>query len=144
VLLIFLVLNQRFLPIADGYRVVQLWLIFSPVTVLTGHLQPPIYIYGQFFKFSNLYRELVNGVDIFTPMPHIDMFTLNRNTRVNGERMGDIIRLTDIREIIELVPRFGTKMDKQLNCDNSVKIPDTFYMNNFADKETFHAILSYQ
>jgi hypothetical protein len=47
-------------------------------------------------------------------------------------------------EIMELVLWFGTKMDNQITCNNSLKIPDTFYLNNFADKENFHAILSYQ
>ena len=58
--------------------------------------------------------------------------------------MGDIVRLTDIREVVELVPRFGAKMDDRLNENNSLDLPDSFYLNNFADKETFHAILSYQ
>ena len=58
--------------------------------------------------------------------------------------MGDIARLIDVREIVELVPRYGTKMDGCLNSDTSLKLTDSFYMNNFADKETFHAILSYQ
>jgi hypothetical protein len=58
--------------------------------------------------------------------------------------MGDIMQLTDIREVVELVPRFGARMDEQLNCDNSLDIPESFYLNNFADKETFHAILTYQ
>ena len=28
--------------------------------------------------------------------------------------------------------------------DNLLKIPETFYMNNFVNKENIHAILSYQ
>jgi hypothetical protein len=72
------------------------------------------------------------------------MFTLNRHVRGNGARMGDIIPLMDVREIVELVPRFGAVMDKRLTFDNSLEIYDTFFMNNFADKETFHAVLSYQ
>jgi hypothetical protein len=58
--------------------------------------------------------------------------------------MGDITRLVDVREVVELVPCYGVKMDEDLNSDTSLKLADSFYMNNFADKETFHAILSYQ
>jgi hypothetical protein len=61
---------------------------------------------------------------VFAPAPNVDMFVLNRHTRSNGSRMGDIFRLTDIREVVELVPQFGLKMDNQLNCDNSLEIPD--------------------
>ena len=58
--------------------------------------------------------------------------------------MGDIMKLTDVQEIVELVPRFGAKMDDALNQDNSLDLPDSFHLNNFVGKETFHAILSYQ
>ena len=106
--------------------------------------KPPIYFYGEMFKFHPSHTEHVRDVDVFAPAPYIDMFVLIRHLRANGSRMGDIFRLTDIMEIVELVPRFGARMDEQINCDNSLEIPDTFYLNNFADKENFHAILSYQ
>ena len=58
--------------------------------------------------------------------------------------MGDIVQLTDVWEIIELIPQFGVKMDSLLNKDRLLDIPDSFHLNNFMDKEMFHAILSYQ
>lgn len=64
--------------------------------------------------------------------------------RANGTRLGDIFKLTDIREIIELVPRFGERMPDGLDCNNSLELMKSFYINNFSDKETFHTILSYQ
>jgi hypothetical protein len=91
-----------------------------------------------------LYRTAVDGVDMFAPAPHVDMFVLNCHLRSNGSQMGDIFQLTDIREVVELVPQFGSKVDNQLNCNNLLDIPDTFYLNNFTGKENFHAILSYQ
>jgi hypothetical protein len=118
-------------------------MIFSPVIIPTTS-QSPIYIYGQFFKFSSLHRELVGGIDIFTPAPNIKMFSLNHHFRANGSRMGDIIPLSEVREVVELVPQFGSKMDINLNSVNSLELADSFYMNHFADKETFHVILSYQ
>ena len=82
-----------------------------------------------------------------TPAPNIDMFLLHRHMRfqldVHG-RYHDIMPLMIIREIIELVPHFGAKMDGRLDCNNSLEIGDNFYLNNFADKDTFHAILTYQ
>ena len=96
------------------------------------------------FKFHPSHMEHVRNMDVFTPAPYINMFVLIHHLRANGSRMGDIFCLTDIMEIVELVPWFGARMDHQINCDNSLEIPDTFYLNNFADKENFHAILSYQ
>jgi hypothetical protein len=132
-----------FRAIADTYRVIQVKLIFSPPTASTTDT-PSIFIYGQFFRFSPSHREVFNGTDIFTPAPNINMFVLNRHSRANGTRMGDIVCLTDVREIVQLVPRFGSQMNLNLNCDNSLEFTDSFFLNHFADKETFHAILSYQ
>ena len=125
----------------------QVQLIFSPVYpqyVAGDNSKPPIYFYGESFKFSTLHQEDVDGTDVFKPAPYIDMFLLNRHIWSNGWCMGDIIKLMDIREIVELVPRFGTRMDDGLNCDNSLNLPNSFYLNNFSDKDTFHTILTYQ
>jgi hypothetical protein len=129
--------------VLEAHKVVQVRLIFSPITSVTS-VKPPIYFYREAFKFSSLYRTDVDGVDMFAPAPHVDMFVLNCHLRSNGSQMGDIFQLTDIREVVELVPQFGSKVDNQLNCNNLLDIPDTFYLNNFTGKDNFHAILSYQ
>ena len=110
----------------------------------TPPIPPVIYLYTEYFKFSGLHKVVVDGVDVFAPAPNIDMFLLHRHLRANGARMGDIVRLTDVREVVELVPRFSARMDHAVDCDNCPETSDSFYLNNFADKETFHTILSYQ
>ncbi|KAF7980145.1 hypothetical protein HWV62_39591 [Athelia sp. TMB] len=126
-------------------KIVQIRMIFSPSNV-PGN-PPPIYFYGHCFKFSNRYREpLPDGRIVYLPEPGIDMFVVERHYRAAGDRMGDIFQLTDIREILELVPCFGDEAPKDLNCNNSLESQDigSYYINNFSDKETFHAVLSYQ
>lgn len=118
-------------------------MIFQPI--YSGHNDPAnIYIYGESFKFSNLHQQIVNGQEVFAPEPVIDMFVVNRHLRTNGTRVGDIIKLTDICEFVELVPKFGKRMSDEINSDNSLELVKSFYVNHFAGKETFHAILSYQ
>ena len=132
---------------ASGCKIVQVRLIFSPVypQYLTGdNYKPSIYFYSESFKFSALYREDVDSTNVFKPAPYINMFLLNRYIRSNGRCMRDIIKLMDIREIVELVPCFGAKMDDQLDSNNGLNMPDSFHLNNFADKDTFHTILTYQ
>jgi hypothetical protein len=107
-------------------------------------IPPVIYLYTKYFKFSGLHKVVVDGVDVFAPAPNIDMFLLHRHLRANSMRMGDIIRLTDVCKVVELVPRFSARMDHAVDCDNCPETSDSFYLNNFADKETFHTILSYQ
>ena len=121
----------------------QVHLIFSLIFPAS---KGQIFLYGKFFKFSHLHREDVNGVTVFKPAPHLDMFLLHRHNRSSGSRiqMGDVVPLTDVCEVVELVPQYGSKMDSRLNANTSLELAENFYLNNFADKETFHAILSYQ
>jgi hypothetical protein len=123
----------------------QVRLIFSPVITSPRNHSPPVYFYGEFFKFSAQHHANVDGVEVFAPAPNVDMFQLHHHFRSDSSmHMGDIVRLTDVREVVELVPVYGEKMDPRLNCETSLDLANSFYINNFASKETFHAILSYQ
>lgn len=119
-------------------------MVFSPITAV-NHGQPPIYFYGHCFKFLPGNSETSpNGHTIYLPAPVIDMFVVEHHKRANGDRLGDIFKLEDIREILELVPRYGQKVPAGVTCNNSLEVMDSFYINNFSDKEMFHAVLSYQ
>ena len=120
-------------------------MVYSPLNSTSR--PPPVYFYGHCFKFSNRYRQILPDGDIvYLPEPGIDMFVVKRHMRANGDRMGDIFQLTDIREVLELVPSFGKEMPEGLNCNNSLNsnLIQSYYVNNFSDKETVHAVLSYQ
>jgi hypothetical protein len=108
-----------------------------------GH-QLQIFLYTQLFKFSSAHKADIDSADIFALAPDINMFLLHHHLRSNGTHMGDIAHLIDVRETVELVPWYSMKMDRHLNSDTSLELTDSFYMNNFTDKETFHTILSYQ
>ncbi|KZP24747.1 hypothetical protein FIBSPDRAFT_734893, partial [Athelia psychrophila] len=127
------------------FDVVQLRLIFSPI-YWDNTKERDVYCYAESFRFSPAHRVAqADGSEVFCPVPDIDMFLVNRHYRGDGvTRMGDIIKMTDIREVLELAPVFGKRMRDDMDCNNSLEIANSFYINNFADKETFHAILSYQ
>jgi len=74
------------------------------------------------------------------------MFLVQRRVRSNHAHLGDIVPLNSVRQVIQLIPKFGREVSVAMNCDNSLQpeLAREFYVNNFADKETFHAILSYQ
>lgn len=77
-------------------------------------------------------------------MPNIDVFLVNHHYHSDGvSYMGDIIIMTDIREVLELVPVFGKTMC-DMNANNSLEIANSFHIHYFSGKETFHAILGYQ
>lgn len=72
------------------------------------------------------------------------MFVVTRHLRSSHVRMGDIIHLQNVQQAIQLVPKFGRFADTKLTKDNSMEIGKDFYVNSYASKDTFHAILSYQ
>ncbi|KIJ59743.1 hypothetical protein HYDPIDRAFT_32958 [Hydnomerulius pinastri MD-312] len=126
--------------IGERYLVAQVKAILQPVT---APLQPPL-LYVEFFNFSNAHFVVVNGVRIVVPTPKIDMFLVHRRLRSNKLPLGDIIPMDSVRQVIQLIPKFGAAASPEMTCDNCLDVAREFYINSFADKETFHAILSYQ
>lgn len=72
------------------------------------------------------------------------MFVVHHNLRTNGQPLGDIVPLDSVCQVVQFVPKFGHQVPPDMTSDNSLEIAREFYINSFADKETFHAILSYQ
>lgn len=105
---------------------------------------PQTLCYVELFEFSREpQHRLDDDPEIAITAPNIDMFVVKRRYRDDGLRMANIIPVEDIREIVELVPIFGAKIADGINCDNSLELNE-FYLNHFANKESFHSILSYQ
>ncbi|KAF9220459.1 hypothetical protein BS17DRAFT_852137 [Gyrodon lividus] len=126
--------------IGECYLVAQVKAILQPVT---APLQLPL-LYVEFFNFSNAHFVVVNGVRIVVPTPKIDMFLVHRRLRSNKLPLGDIIPMDSVRQVVQLIPKFGAAASPEMTCDNCLDVAREFYINSFADKETFHAILSYQ
>ena len=122
---------------------IQVRLILQPVTV---EKSGPILLYGDFFKFSSDHMSVSNDGDVFVPADGTDMFILLRHRQGDGRRMGDIVSLNTVIQVVDLIPRFGTIANRSMTCNTSLDsdLTEAFYLNHFATKENFHAILSYQ
>ena len=81
---------------------------------------------------------VVDGIRVAAPAPGLEMFVVRRRLRRDGRRLGDV------RQVVQLIPKFGSKVPQNMTCDNSLELDGEFFLNTFADKETFHAVLSYQ
>jgi hypothetical protein len=136
-------------PVAGTYStlssaptVMQVRLIFQPI--LSGSLPSPILIYGQYFQYSgkNITQD-AHGERHYVPEHGTDMFVVTRCFRSNQSRMGDVTQLQNIHCHVQLVPKFGRYADASLTKNNSMEVGTEYYINH-SDKETFHAILSYQ
>ncbi|KAG1773359.1 hypothetical protein EV702DRAFT_1181125 [Suillus placidus] len=104
------------LAASECYAIIQVKFIFQPITE-APHLNQP-FLYVEFFNFS---QSLFNTSDDDSYLP-----------------------LESVRQVIQLIPKFGQQVSASMNCDNILQLGREYYVNNFADKETFHAILSYQ
>ncbi|KAF9477723.1 hypothetical protein BDN70DRAFT_810175 [Pholiota conissans] len=124
-----------------GDEFVQVRLIFQPVTPQNDG---PLLFYGHTFKFISDPQNRSNDPNLLLPAANIDMFLVQRHRRANQSPMGDIFLLSSIRQQVQLVPQFGQQIPRDVNCNNSMEVYDNFYLNNFASKEMFHSILSYQ
>jgi hypothetical protein len=55
-------------------------------------------------------------------------------------RPGSVIPLTAVTCAIELIPVFGSKLDRTITAANAMEVCDEYYLNTFSDKEVFHTM----
>lgn len=74
------------------------------------------------------------------PDPNTGLFLLKRATRSDGELVGDIIPLDQLRSLVDLEPRFGEKANSQLTNANSLSFATEFWLNKYFNKELFYTL----
>ena len=74
------------------------------------------------------------------PEPTSSLYILRRAQRANGDLVGDILPLHQVRASVELTPRFGTKADRRLTKYNSFSYCSEFRLNKYLDKELYLAL----
>ncbi|KIK15955.1 hypothetical protein PISMIDRAFT_36397, partial [Pisolithus microcarpus 441] len=109
-----------------GHEVVQLRMIFKPISGLQSLLSSIYYAYVQ--------RFIITSVD-----QHARMHVLKRALRSTGECVGDIIPLFQICAPAHLIPCFGQKANSQLNSQSLDELLSSFWLNKYWTKELFHS-----
>ena len=56
----------------------------------------------------------------------------------NRHREGVVIRVTDVTHAVELIPVFGEAVAKDVTSATCLEHYECFFLNNFADKESYH------
>ncbi|KAG1773720.1 hypothetical protein EV702DRAFT_1243118 [Suillus placidus] len=69
--------------------------------------------------------------------PTTQLHILKRAKHSNGIQMGDIIPVSQLRVSVNLIPRFGTAVDKHLTPYNSMEHATEFWLKNFGTKIPF-------
>ncbi|KAG1838713.1 hypothetical protein DFJ58DRAFT_668180 [Suillus subalutaceus] len=55
-------------------------------------------------------------------------------------RCGGVVPLTSATHTVELIPEYGEKMDEKISSAVCLESYDRFFLNNFADKESYHTL----
>jgi hypothetical protein len=70
------------------------------------------------------------------PDPKHQMYKVTRSTQ-NGRRCASVIRADTILGSVHLFPRFGARTPRELNSSTVLDKYNTFYVNPFADIDTY-------
>jgi len=88
-------------------------------------------------KQPNPHNTSLRGI---YPEPNTGLYLLKKSTRANGERLGDIVPLDQIRALVDVTPRFGAKANRRLTSSSSIAYSTEFWLNKYFYKELFYAL----
>ncbi|KAG2107507.1 uncharacterized protein F5147DRAFT_802703 [Suillus discolor] len=120
--------------------VVQVRAIFQPIppccAMLPHYLADQPLLYVQYYEIVGHPRN----------DPATSMYTVARQYHHGSDgqrvRLGAVIPLTDVAHAVELIPVYGEDADHTVSAATSMEIYEHFYLNNFSDKELYHALRS--
>ena len=72
--------------------------------------------------------------------PSTQMHVLRRAICSGGQRLGDVIPVSQLRAYANLVPRFGPRADPRLTSFNSSEHSREFFLNKYFDKNGYYAM----
>ncbi|KAG1869280.1 hypothetical protein C8R48DRAFT_598034, partial [Suillus tomentosus] len=118
-------------------RVAQVRLIFQPKIPGTSDLVLPTFLSGPL-----LYVQFFHFVANPSDRPELAMWTVERTYTMDQHgrrcRCGGVISLTDVTHAVELIPEYGNKVDAKISSATCLESYDRFFLNSFADKESYH------
>ncbi|KAG2060441.1 hypothetical protein BDR06DRAFT_979327 [Suillus hirtellus] len=102
------------------------------------NMELPLYLsnpllYVQYFHFIS--RPEDHPELMMWSVEH--MYTHDANG--NHHRHGAVVRLMDANHAAKLIPEYGEAVDKSMTSATCLESYEHFFLNNFADKESYHA-----
>ena len=121
-----------------AYTIAQVRMVFKP------HLTPSMM---QDLRFHFLLTPLLY-VQYFKVCKTPDedptrMWMVERclvGTEREAVRFGEVVPLTCVSHVVELVPVYGEQADRTISSYTSQESYSRFYLNHYADKEVYNAI----
>lgn len=123
-------------------------LIFRVVPLLKNSRRHPLsedcfFSYVRRFDIVPQINRAVTGSSTLRghyPEPASSLFIVKRARRANNEPIGDILPLQQVRELVDLIPRFGKQAERRLTRYNILEYCSEFWLNKYFDKELFLAL----
>lgn len=129
------------LILLPGHYVAQLRMVFRPFLHRGLAARREVLAYVEPLKPAPGTISLqADGHFDHVPDDNIEMFRFVRDLNADHSRRGKIVRLVDIWRPIDVIPRFGEECPEEWTMDNSAELAEEFYINSFADKETYQAV----
>jgi hypothetical protein len=95
---------------------------------------------GVQWPWEDQFLVYVQRFDISGEDTSSQLKILKRAKRTNGQRIGDVIPLRQVRAFAHLIPRYGASADTRLTAWNSFEHSSEFYLNKYFDKDTFFSL----
>ncbi len=113
---------------AAGYQVVQVRMIFCP-NVHSGHM-----LHGRHLAYVQWFTTPKG------PQKDNNMYSVQCLLTSEGTCRGDVIDILSIAHFVQLIPRFGRSVSSIIDCENSMEIVKSYYINSFTAKEIFQTV----
>ncbi|KAG1789209.1 uncharacterized protein HD556DRAFT_1202437, partial [Suillus plorans] len=116
-------------------RVAQVRLVFQPNLPRASNLVLPSYL-----SCPLLYIQYYHFVASPNDHPELAMWTVERSyveDQHGKHRCGGVVPLTSVTHAVELIPEYGEKADEKISSAICLESYDRFFLNNFADKESY-------
>jgi hypothetical protein len=131
-----------------GHIIADICIIFRIVPSSHRHSEEiSQHVYNRFLAYVRRY-DIVNQPNPENtslrgtyPETNTGLYLLRKSTRANGERLGDIVPLDQIRALVDLTPRFGSKANSRLTYSSSIAYSTEFWLNKYFNKEIYYALL---
>ena len=106
----------------DGHAVVQVCLIMQPIQPYSVPDTPVAYVH--YFIPVTTVRQGASQIPVAEPA--LKMYCFKKYFRSNKTRKGDVIPLSDIWQVFQLILKFHGPADRTLNSENSLEKQNSF------------------
>jgi hypothetical protein len=129
-----------------GHTIADICIIFRIVPSHRHSDETMQHVYNRFLAYVRRY-DIVNqpnpentSLRGVYPEPNTGLYLLRKSARANGQRLGDIVPVNQIRALVDLTPRFGSKANRRLTSSSSIAYSTEFWLNKYFNKELFYAL----